>query len=139
MEAREEVLTIAPARWCAEAERLLAASVLRAPCFTVEDYRRQVEDDPDCNLYRVAAGAELVGYVILRVVRQAGGAEGEILAAAGRLRGADLTRDVLPKLLGMFRGVQGYRISTARTGLVKKLMAAGWRQTHATLRLEAAA
>ncbi len=138
MEAAEKLLTILPARWCHQAEQMLARSVLRAPCFSVADYRRMVDEDADCNLYQVKAGTELVGFVILRVVDQSGGAEGEILAAAGRLDGADLTRDVLPALLKMFKGVKGYRITTARAGLVKKLAALGWSPTHTTLRLGAA-
>lgn len=116
---------------------MLASSVLRAPCYDVEDYRHLVEHEADCKLYAVRAEGALVGYVILRIIRQSGGAEGEIVAAAGRLAGADLTRDVLPALLKMFRGVRAYRVTTARAGLVRKLLRYGWRDTHRTLRMEA--
>lgn len=137
MEAAEKVLTITPAAWSTDVEAMLASSVRRAPCFGVEDYRA-VLDQPGAMLYQVKAAGELVGYVILRVVHQAHGAEGEILAAAGRLAGADLTRDVLPALERMFSGVRCFRISTARPGLVKKLRAAGYELTHYTLRKAAA-
>lgn len=109
---------------------MLARSIRRAPCFGVADYR----DMPGAMLYRVASEGELVGYVVLRVVRQAHGAEGEIVAAAGRLPGADLTVAVLPALERMFSGVQGFTLTTARPGLLAKIAPLGYVVTHYTAR-----
>ncbi len=133
METASQVLTITPAAWSDEAARFLARSIRRAPCFGLEDYRAAL-DAPGAMLYRVAAEGRPVGYVILRIVREAHGAEGEILAAAGGLAGADLTRDVLPQLERMFEGVRAFRITTARRGLVAKLAPLGYAVTHYTLR-----
>lgn len=133
MATAEKVLTITPAAWSDEAARVLAASIRRAPSFGVADYRAAL-DQPGAMLYRVAAEGEPVGYVILRLVHQAHGTEGEILAAAGRLAGADLTRDVLPQLERMFAGVSAFTITTARRGLVAKLAPLGYAVTHYTLR-----
>lgn len=140
--AQKKILTITAWPWTSEAAELLSRAIFRAPCFEVEDYRRIVAEDPGAQLYRVTAAGEipeLVGYVILRVLRFAGGAEGEILAAAGGLRGADLTAELLPALEDIFAGVEWHRITTARPGLKRKLERQGYTVSHWVMRKPAAA
>ena len=135
MEDRQsKTLTMAVAPWCDEAARLFAGTLRRSPCFTVDDYRREIEENPDARLLRVSHGDALVGYVALRLVRRGGGVEGEIMAAAGRLPGIDLTAAIVPILESMFEGVRAFRVDTARRGLVKKLARMGYSVTHCTLR-----
>lgn len=128
-------LTIERARWNDLAAAMLAASVRRAPCFQSQDYARMLTEDPQNTiLFRVVNINEIVGFVILRIEHFAGGSEGVILAASGRLQGVDLTADLLPHLESKFKGVRGIRISTARPGLVRKLLRQGYELTHYTLR-----
>ena len=121
--------------WSEEAAHVLAASTKWFPLATVEDYRLLLLNNPnDAALYRVSAGGELIGFVILKIERFSGGSEGVIVAAAGSLPGGDLVDIVLPTLQNEFMGVDSYRVTTARPGLVRKLVKRGWLQTHAVLR-----
>lgn len=129
-----KTLTLARVAWCAEAELQLARAVRCFPACTVADYRRLVLCDRDTHLVRVDCADGLVGFVVLRIERYSGGNEGVILAAAGRLRGIDLTLQLLPHLEKLFTGVAYFRIATARPGLVKKLRRAGYGITHFVLR-----
>lgn len=128
-------LRIKASPWCEEAEQLLQSTLRGVPCFTVEDYAREIEQNIDCQLYSVAteAGA-LVGFIVLRIERYAGGAEGVLVAAAGRLPGANLYAQVLPALERMFRGVKSYRVDSCRSAGVLELMRAGYLPTHFVMR-----
>lgn len=133
-------IKITRTHWTEEAARVLALSIIGAPCFTVEDYRRMIEDDPMLTgLYRVSEGGRIVGFAVLRVEMYSGGAEGVILAAAGRLPGTDLTAALLDTMEKKFAGVKGFCIATARPGLKKKLEAQGYSLTHYVLRKPACA
>jgi hypothetical protein len=135
MEAREKILTIAEVPWCDDAARLLAGALRGEPCFTIEDLRQAVESDPDTRLYRgVDEAGELVGFVVLRVQRFAGGAEGVLLAAGGRLAGARLYGQVLPALERMFQGVVSLCAMPCRPGALRALLRAGYLPTHVTMR-----
>lgn len=128
-------LTIERAHWSDEAAAMLSASVRRAPCFKPQDYARMLTDDrANTMLFRVTRGFGVVGYFILRIEHFAGGSEGVVLAASGKLSGVDLTADLLPLLEARFKGVRAIRISTARRGLVRKLLRQGYQLTHYTLR-----
>lgn len=131
----QKTLTIAQCAWSDDAARLLAGTLRNVPCYTAEDYRREVEAGGDTKLYSATdeAGAT-VGYVVLRVERYAGGAEGVLLAAAGKLAGASLYLQVLPALEKMFTGVQSFRIDACRSAVVKKLLSAGYLPTHFVMR-----
>lgn len=125
--------------WCDQAAKMLARSVIGAPCYSVEDYRQELASNPDCRLFRLTAGAELVGFVILRVERYSRGAEGVIVAGVARLAGARLFAAVLPALEGLFQGVTSYRIEGARRGTVRECLRLGYLPTHVELRRPAAA
>jgi hypothetical protein len=135
MADREKILTIARAPWSDEAARLLATTLRGEPCFSVEDMRREIESSPDTELFGISTeeGAT-VAYVVMRVERYQGGAEGVLVAAAGKLAGAQLYSQVLPVLEGMFRGVISVRANPCRAGAIKHLLAAGYRPTHVTMR-----
>jgi hypothetical protein len=130
----EKTLTIAPAAWSDEAARYLASTFRGAPCFTVDDYRRELETNPDCRLYRVSEGPKLVGFVVLRLERFAGGVEGVIVAGAGRLVGAELFGVVVPALERMFSGVKSFRVEACRSGSVRELLKLGYLPTHFVMR-----
>jgi hypothetical protein len=139
MAPNEKLLTIESSTWSDEAARLLATTLRGVPCFTVDDYRLELERNPDARLYRVVdADAELVGYVLLRLERYQGGVEGVLLAAAGRLGGALLYGQVLPALESMFKGVKTYRADPCRRGAIAELLKAGYLPTHVTMRKAAA-
>lgn len=133
MEAREKILLIEPSAWCDEAAQYLSATLSGVPCFTVADYLAEVESGT-ARLYRVTCEGSLVGFVVLRVERYSGGAEGVILAASGGLAGAHLFAQVLPVLERMFVGVSSIRVDTGRPGAIRQLLRAGYVATHVVLR-----
>lgn len=108
---------------------MLSGTIRRAPAYSVDDLKR------DGTLYQVnEQGGALVGFLVLRVDHFAHGAEGVIVAAAGKLAGAALYAQVLPHLERMFRGIRSIRIDACRSGAVKRLMAAGYVPTHFVMR-----
>lgn len=130
MENHEEVeLTLSPAAWCADAERLIATALQHA---TPAEIRSQVESGAAV-LYRVMQGGRMGAVFVLRVDHDADGSEGVIVAAAGGVRGVDLTAAVLPHIERMFIGCRAVRIHTARPGLARKLAAAGYRPAEIVL------
>lgn len=136
MERQQKTLVIEACAWCAEAGALLASALRGVPCFTAEDFRQELERNPDTGLYRISdqESGRLVGYVVLRVERYQGGAEGVILAAAGELAGARLYGQVLPVLERMFHGVSSFRVDPCRAGAIRELLKAGYLPTHVTMR-----
>lgn len=128
-------LRIRRCQWSEDAASALVASTKWFPLATVDDYRLLVERDSDAGLYRLedAQGA-IHGYGIFKIERFAKGAEGVIIAVAARVPGVDLTERMLTALEGVFDGVVSYRVTTARPGLIRKLTARGYVQTHAVLR-----
>lgn len=136
----EKTLRIELAAWSDEAARFLAATVRGAPCFGVEDYRRELEANPDCRLYRGTDEAgRVVGYLVLRVERCSAGAEGVLVAASGRLAGARMYAQLLPQLERLFVGVRSFRAEACRSGAVRELMRAGYLPTHFVMRKAAPA
>lgn len=132
---KQKTLTVTAWVWCDEAARLLGATLRGVPCYTVDDYRREVEGGADTRLLRVAtAEGATVGFVVVRIERYAGGAEGVILAASGRLAGVALYEQILPVIEGMFYGVKSFRIDSCRPGANRKLIAAGYLPTHVVWR-----
>lgn len=133
----EKALKVEAVAWCDEAARYLASSFGGSPCFTLEDYRRELANNPDAKLYRVTeeAGGNLVGYVVARLeVYASGDAEGVIVAAAGRLVGARLYSQVLPGLEKLFSGVKCFRVEAFRAGAVRELARCGYVATHVVMR-----
>lgn len=132
MESREEAieLTIRPAPWSADAERLIATALQHA---TPAEIRRQVEAGI-AELYQVMRGDRIGAVFVLRVDHDADGSEGVIVAAAGGVRGVDLTGAVLPHIERMFINCRAVRIHTARPGLARKLGQAGYRAAEIVLK-----
>lgn len=136
----QKILTIEPSAWSDDAARLLATTLRGVPCFTADDFRLELERNPDCRLYRVVdEQGERVAYVVLRIERYQGGAEGVLLAAAGKLAGAALYGQVLPALERMFTGVKTFRADPCRRGAIAELLKAGYLPTHVTMRKAAPA
>jgi len=134
MEARALILTISPATWCDQAAAMLATTIRGAPCYTVGDMRAEIAAG-GAKLYSVTADTgELVGYVVMKIEHYEGGAEGVIVAGAGRLMGARLFREVLPALERMFTGVRSIRVDACRGGSLRELMRQGYKPTHAIVR-----
>lgn len=121
-------------RWCKAAGIALAGSILRAPCYAVEDYRQAVIAGASLYRVRLQSSGAVLGWVILRIERASAGAEGVILAASASLEGVSLTAQVLPAIEKMFQGVKSVRIETARPGLVRMLSAAGYQASHMVMR-----
>ena len=130
----EPQLRISSCAWSEEAARILESSTKWFPLATVEDYRLLLEQDADAKLLRVSQDGILAGFVIVKVEHFTAGSEGVIVAAAGRMKGADLVDLVLPALENLLAGVSSYRVTTARAGLKRKLERRGWTQTHSVLR-----
>lgn len=128
-------LTIHPAEWCADSERLLGLAMVHA---TTGDLKFQVESGKALlfQVIREQAGTmpALVGYYVLRVDETADGCEGVLVAAAGDGAGVDLTEAILPVIEKQFIGCRIIRIHTARPGLAKKLHAAGYNMGEMVLR-----
>lgn len=115
-----QALTIRAAPWCD-----LAAATLAPAVRHVGNLAAQVQSGAAALFWLEGEGAT-VGAFVLRVDHPPSGAEGVIVAAAGRAPGVDLTALMLPLVEGMFKGCQRLRIHTARPGLGAKLGAMGY-------------
>jgi len=118
-------VTIQPATWTAETANWLTFAQQHA---TLEDLREQINQG--AALFHVYHLGQLVGAMILRVDQSASGAEGVVVAAAGRLPGFDFTLDLLPHVEKMFHNVKSVRIHTARPGMARKLARAGYQPSE---------
>lgn len=85
-------------------------------------------------LFDVIDGEVVALRFALRVDHHANGSEGRIVAAAGELRGVDLTHAVLPTIESMFQGCRAIACMTARRGLVLKMAKHGYRTEAYLLR-----
>lgn len=133
MENPQEIaLTLRPAPWSADAERLIATALQHA---TPAEIRRQVESGESV-LYQVARGQHVGAVFVLRVDHDADGSEGVIVAAAGGVRGVDLTAELLPHVERLFSNCRAVRIHTARPGMARKLGRAGYRLAEIVLTKE---
>lgn len=119
--AHDATLTVRPAPWGADAERLLPAALAGA---SLADLRDQVE--AGARLFHVCAGDAVVCAFVLRVDQVKDGSEGVIVAMAGALDGVDLVDTCLPVIEGLFCGVRRYRFHTARPGLARKMARHGY-------------
>ena len=126
MESIEKVLTVGPCDWSEPAARLIAMAVQHAAPLEI---RNQVQSGV-ASLFGVQVGGELAAVFVLRVDRDSLGSEGVIVAAAGRVPGVDLTAVVLPHVEAMFRDCRAVRIHTARPGMARKLVRAGYRPSE---------
>jgi hypothetical protein len=134
MEKTLLTLKLAPAAWCDRAAAMLASSIRGAPCYRVGDLRAEVLEGRATLVSVTSDAGELVGYVVLRVERYQGGAEGVIVAAAGKLAGAKLYGHVVPALERLFLGVSSFRIESCRRGAARELEALGYLPTHVVWR-----
>lgn len=116
MDSNRETLKVSAAEWSEEAAQVLAPSV---PFGSVHDLAGQVESGAAV-LFAVERGGKRVGFYILRIDQTASGAEGVLVAGAGR-DDFDLTANLLPHIETQFHGCRAIRIHTARPGLARKL------------------
>lgn len=77
--------------------------------------------------FAVHADGELLGHYALGVRDYEGGPEVIVIAAAGRMRGADLIASLLPTIEQQSQGAQCLTVHTKRRGMVAKLAAYGFR------------
>lgn len=134
MEAHQVVLTIAPAAWCDQAAAMLAGSIRGAPCYTIEDMRAEIALG-GAKLYSVTSDSgELVGFAVLRVEHYQGGAEGVIVAGAGKIAGGNLYSHIVPALERLFTGVKTIRVESCRRAATEVLLELGYLPTHAIFR-----
>lgn len=124
-----ETLTVVPAQWSDEAGVVLVRAV---GADTLPDIKHQVENG--ASLFHVVDRAgQTVGYYVLRVDFDMRGAEGVVVAGAGRA-GMDLLDLLLPSIEKQFSGCYAVRVHTTRPGVVKKLVAHGYGATELTVR-----
>lgn len=116
-------LTVSPAAWNEAAAALLLRAV-DSKSAHLADLRDTVES-AGATLFHVLSGNRIVGAVVLRVDRFASGAQGVIVAAAGRLPGVRLA-DLLPHFEARMPGVDSIRIHTSRRGMVRRLLRSGY-------------
>lgn len=114
-------LTIKPGAWGPEAERLLPLALQHA---SLAEIRGQVENG--ARLFYVKQGAATVAAFVLRVDHTADGSEGVIVAAAGRLKGADLMASCMPAIESLFIGCKSIRYHTARPAVARKMAMLGY-------------
>lgn len=122
MEAAEKVLSIEPAAWNAEAERLTAQALQHA---SAAEVRGQVERG-GAQLFHVLHGGAIAGAYVLRIDQTADGPEGVIVTAAGHVPGVDLIAALLPTIERQLQGVRAIRYHTARPALARRLHALGY-------------
>lgn len=130
--AQKIELTLEAGPWCEKATELLAPAL---PFVGVESVRDQVQAGVAVLFYVMHEG-EKVGAYVSRVDHAGDIAEGVIVAAGGKLRGVDLAPLILPEAEKQFRGVSAIRIHTARPGLVRRLVAAGYGPQEFVMRKE---
>jgi hypothetical protein len=84
-------------------------------------------------LFKIIAGTEMVCAVVLRVDPLPSGPEGVIVAAAGSLPGVRLF-DLITHFENRFKGVTAFRVHTARPGMVRRLLSAGYEVQETVMR-----
>ncbi len=122
MAGHEKKLTLSPAEWGADADRLIGQA---APYNTLPEIAAQVQDGP-AKLFHLTADGAIVGAFVLRVDHTATGSEGVIVAAAGHIDGLDLVDTCLPAVESLFRGCRRIRYHTGRPALARKLTRSGY-------------
>jgi hypothetical protein len=126
---KTDSLTLRAVSWSQDAESALA----RAQALSTGSAAplRALVESGQAALLAACARDLPVLYLVMRVEDQARGREGVVLAAAGGLKGHDLTRALLPQLERLFAsvGCASVRIQTARRGLMRKLAALGYAPT----------
>lgn len=127
MDSHSKELTVAAVAWCDEAAAVLSAAV---SCPVVE---LQQQAEAGAVLFRVTKGGDLVGYYLLRVDRTSEGAEGVILAGAGK-DGLDLLIRIMPHIERQFVGCYGVRVHTERPGMARQLAKMGYRSGEIVMR-----
>lgn len=117
-----QALTLQPAQWGADAERLLPAALAGASLANVRD---QVQSGR-ASLFHILQGDQVACAFVLRVDEREGVPEGVIVAAAGGVDGVDLVASCIPAIERLFIGVKRYRFHTARPGLLRKMARLGY-------------
>lgn len=124
------MITLERVAWDAAADRFF--SVIRGNCPMAPGfYRDEVEVRGSAHIAVSQDGARIGSFVL-----RDEGAEAVIVAGAGRARGVDLTRAVLPVIERECAraGYEAVRFHTARAGLVAKVAALGWDYQETVMR-----
>lgn len=118
----EKSLSIEPATWCAETDRIIGQALQHA---TPASIRHQVEHC-GARLFHIKHEGAIVGAFVLRVDDTPEGAEGVIVAAAAKLDGIDMVGTCMPAIEALFIGCKSIRYHTAIPALVRKLARMGY-------------
>lgn len=129
----EKKVSIEPGAWCEAVHQLLDKAMHSDPTNTAEVLRQDIEKGTAA-LFLVKHERYMVAAYVLRVEHCEAGLEGVIVAGAGKLQGANLLDTVMPHIEYQLRECQSIRIHTGRRGMVKKLLARGYRATEVVLR-----
>ncbi len=116
-----------PAKWTDEARETLAKC--SEPDITTQGGLASVADlEADGQLFECEIDGEIVGNYVLRVIRRSNGTELQVVAAAGRAPGVDLSALGMAAIFEQARtiGADAVALHTRRMGLVKKLARAGF-------------
>lgn len=130
-------LSIVVGEWSASVAGMLAPICADDESGGVENIRRQVEGGA-AQVFKVIAGAELVGYYVLRVDTVAAGKELVVIAGAGGLPGVPLLQVMLPAIeaQAVESGCRWVRIHTSRRGMYKQLPRLGYQPAEVVYRKE---
>ncbi len=122
MAPHPQALTLAPAAWSEDAQRILAPACPH----DLADVAAQVQ----AGAARLFVGTDPAGQAVLafvlRIDQAATGPQGVIVAAAGQVPGADLTATCMPAIESLFRGCVAIRYHTAHPALARKLARLGY-------------
>lgn len=129
----QKTLTVSPADWCDAIEDILAPAMQHDPMSGVATLRKMVKQGRG-RLFGVYDGDYLIGAYVLAIERKMHGAEGIIVAGAGRLHGASLVRTLIPHIQNQFIGCRSVRAHTARPGMVRELKKQGFQVSEIVLR-----
>lgn len=114
--------------WSEHAEAWLARAQARSTRSTAPIRRKVEQGAAELLVFRRAGKVVLV--VAIEIEQHAHRKQLVILAAGGRLVGADLTQQLLPAIERLHGECDSARIQTARPGLKRKLIEQGYAVTH---------
>ena len=109
-----------------DAARAAYASAFTARCDTSGGLGDMETCLETAMLFDIVMDGRIVGRYALKKLQRAHGFEVFVVAAAGRVPGADLIASIEPFVARQCADADRLTVTTKRRGLVKKLMAKGW-------------
>lgn len=126
-------LALKPVKWSPRAEFFLAPSL--GDCRYKMAALRELIERGRAVLYRFREGRRTVGFAAVAPINDMDGRDLFVIAVGGRAK-ADLTAFMVVafKKIAAAAGLSGVRCQTARAGLARKLIRAGFTQSAVVLR-----